>query len=148
MKLEFRRLFEKYRYIVFQNVLLSLRTFTFKLVIYYLFFSFSVKSGFCWFFYLSQLSVVLFLLNLFLSFDHAMISFFSNLFMKVLWIKRRSFILTGATSFKVFRKIYSNTSELKQMGESKNGCYKKTKHAKFSEKQTILIPWYNHPICS
>ena len=148
MKLEFRRLFEKNGNIVFQNVLLSLRTFTFKLVIYFLFFSFSVTNWCKHFADLSQLSVVLFLLNLFLSFDHAIIAFFSNLFMKVLWIKRTSFILTGATSFKVFRKTYSNTSALRQKGESKNGCYKKTKHAKFSEKQIIFIPWYNHPICS
>ena len=26
--------------------------------------------------------------------------------------------------------------------ESQNGCYKKMKQAKFSEKQTILNPWY------
>ena len=27
---------------------------------------------------------------------------------------------------------------MRQKGESKNGCYKKTKDAKFSEKQTFL----------
>ena len=31
---------------------------------------------------------------------------------------------------------------LQQKGESQNGCYKKAKHAKFSEKQTFLTPWY------
>ena len=30
------------------------------------------------------------------------------------------------------------------MGESQNGCFKKTKHAKFSEKRTFLTPWYAH----
>ena len=29
-----------------------------------------------------------------------------------------------------------------QKGESRNGCFKKTKHAKFSGKQTFLTPWY------
>ena len=29
---------------------------------------------------------------------------------------------------------------IRQKGESQNGCYKKTKHAKFSEKQTFLTP--------
>ena len=27
-------------------------------------------------------------------------------------------------------------------GESQNGCFKKTKHAKFSEKRKFLTPWY------
>ena len=31
-----------------------------------------------------------------------------------------------------------------QKGESQNGCFKKTKHAKFSEKRTILNPWDAH----
>ena len=29
---------------------------------------------------------------------------------------------------------------IKQKEESQNGCFKKTKHAKFSEKQTFLTP--------
>ena len=33
------------------------------------------------------------------------------------------------------------TSAIRQKGESRNGCYKKTKHSKFSEKQTFLTPW-------
>ena len=36
------------------------------------------------------------------------------------------------------------TSVIRQKGESQNGCFKKTKHAKFSEKQTFLTPWYAH----
>ena len=31
-------------------------------------------------------------------------------------------------------------SVIRQKGESQNGCFKKTKHAKFSEKQTFLTP--------
>ena len=33
---------------------------------------------------------------------------------------------------------------MRQKGESQNGCFKKTKHAKFSLKQTFLTPWYAH----
>ena len=33
---------------------------------------------------------------------------------------------------------------IRQKGESQNGGNKKIKHAKFSEKQTFLIPWYAH----
>ena len=36
------------------------------------------------------------------------------------------------------------TSVIRQKGKSQNGCFKKTKHAKFSEKQTFLTPWYAH----
>ena len=32
------------------------------------------------------------------------------------------------------------SSVIRQKGESQNGCFKKTKHAKFSEKQTFLTP--------
>ena len=36
------------------------------------------------------------------------------------------------------------SSVLRQKGESQNGCFKKTKHTKFSEKRTFLTPWYAH----
>ena len=35
-----------------------------------------------------------------------------------------------------------NSSVIRQKGESQNGCFKKTKHAKFSEKRTFPTPWY------
>ena len=35
-----------------------------------------------------------------------------------------------------------NLSTIKQKCESQNGCYKKTKHAKFSEERTFLTPIY------
>ena len=35
-----------------------------------------------------------------------------------------------------------NSSVTSQMGESQNGCLKKTKHVKFSKKRTFLTPWY------
>ena len=33
---------------------------------------------------------------------------------------------------------------MRQKGKCQNGCFKKTKHAKFSEKRTFLTPWYAH----
>ena len=36
------------------------------------------------------------------------------------------------------------SSVIRQKGESQNGGNKKSKHAKFSEKQTFLTPWYAH----
>ena len=36
------------------------------------------------------------------------------------------------------------SSVIKQKGESQNGYFKKTKHAKFSGKRTFLAPWYAH----
>ena len=36
------------------------------------------------------------------------------------------------------------TSVIGQKYESQNGCFKKTKYAKFSEKRTFLTPWYAH----
>ena len=33
---------------------------------------------------------------------------------------------------------------IRKKGQSQNGCYKKTKHAKSSKKQTFLTPWYTH----
>ena len=38
----------------------------------------------------------------------------------------------------------SSSSVITQKGESQNGCYKKTKHAKLSGKQTFFTPWYAH----
>ena len=35
-------------------------------------------------------------------------------------------------------------SVIRQKGESQNRCFKKTKHAKFYEKQTFLALWYAH----
>ena len=36
--------------------------------------------------------------------------------------------------------MIKNSSVIRQKGESKNGCFMKTKHAKFSEKRTFLTP--------
>ena len=35
-------------------------------------------------------------------------------------------------------------SVIRQKGKSQNGCFKKTKHVKFSTEQTWLTPWYTH----
>ena len=36
------------------------------------------------------------------------------------------------------------SSVIRKKGESQNGCFKKTKHVKFSGKRTFLTPWYAH----
>ena len=40
--------------------------------------------------------------------------------------------------------LIDRSSVVRQKGESQNGCFKKTKHVKFSEKRTFLTPWYAH----
>ena len=35
-----------------------------------------------------------------------------------------------------------NSSLIREKCESQNGCYTKTKHAKFSEQRTFLTTWY------
>ena len=44
----------------------------------------------------------------------------------------------------VLYHLNSNTSVIRQKGESRNRYFKKTKHVKFSEKQLFLTPWYVH----
>ena len=48
----------------------------------------------------------------------------------------------GSRDFKI--TSVSISSALKQKGQSQSGCYKKTKHEKFSEKRTFLTPLYAH----
>ena len=53
----------------------------------------------------------------------------------------KSFGLQSVTG-NFFSKLSS--SVIRQKGESQNGCFKKAKHAKISEKQTFLTSWYAH----
>ena len=55
-----------------------------------------------------------------------------------LWIKLR------LKSKVKFRSSHGKLSVIRQKGEFQNGCFKKTKHAKFSEKLTYFTPWYAH----
>ena len=41
-------------------------------------------------------------------------------------------------------KTFFVSSVIRQKGESQNGCFKKTKYAKFPEKRTFLTNWYAH----
>ena len=41
----------------------------------------------------------------------------------------------------------NSLNRLQAAKESQNGCYKKTKQAKFSENQTFLTPWYAYVSC-
>ena len=49
-----------------------------------------------------------------------------------------------------FRRYYQSrgkyvlSSVIRQKGESQNGCFKKTKHTKYSKKRTYLNPCYAH----
>ena len=55
----------------------------------------------------------------------------------------------GRLLFNIF--LCDISSLIRQKSESQDGCFKKTKHAKFSEKRTFLTPWYTHvrfEICS
>ena len=40
--------------------------------------------------------------------------------------------------------ILDSSFVIRRTDESQNGCVKKTKHVKFSEKQTFLTSWYAH----
>ena len=42
------------------------------------------------------------------------------------------------------RTLFDKSPVIRQKGESKNGCFKKTKHAKFPDKRTFLTCWYAH----
>ena len=44
----------------------------------------------------------------------------------------------------VMQYDFRTSSVIRQKGKFQNGCFKKTKHAKFSEKRTFLTPWYAH----
>ena len=63
--------------------------------------------------------------------------------------KTSDYILSDITRFVCMSKTQSmahrrldtfKSSVIRQKGESQNGFFKKTKHAKFSEKQTFLTP--------
>ena len=41
-------------------------------------------------------------------------------------------------------EVFHIWSVIKQKGESQNGCFKKTKHAKFSVKRTFVTSWHAH----
>ena len=45
---------------------------------------------------------------------------------------------------KPYTECNQSSSVIRQKGEPQNGCFKKTKHAKFSEKRTFLTPWHAH----
>ena len=42
------------------------------------------------------------------------------------------------------RTLFDKSPVIRQKGESQNGCFKKTKHAKFPDKRTFLTCWYAH----
>ena len=64
------------------------------------------------------------------------------------------FGVCNSINLKFFTRLrtFFSWSMIRQKGESQNGCFKKTKHAKFSEKKkflppdthTLSYPWYAH----
>ena len=50
--------------------------------------------------------------------------------------------------FLVVLKSFWNSSVIRQKGESQNGCFKKTKHVKFSEKTNISNPLIRTRTCA
>ena len=48
----------------------------------------------------------------------------------------------------VIQKVFEKWSVIRQKDESQNGCFKKTKHAKFSEKRTFFYPLIRTRTCS
>ena len=44
----------------------------------------------------------------------------------------------------IYLQLFCNSSTIRRKGETQNGCYKKIKHTKFSERQTFLTPSYAH----
>ena len=59
----------------------------------------------------------------------------------VSWIDKRVICTALALSLDKFIRLRT-LLVIKQKSKYQDGCFKKTKHAKFSEKQTFLTPWY------
>ena len=55
-------------------------------------------------------------------------------------------IIKGRKLLTIFHQNFHQdiSSVIRQKGRSQNGCFKKTKHVKFSEKRTFLTRWYAH----
>ena len=77
------------------------------------------------------------------------------------WTCRRFFLISSHLILSQIRKIWggestiwsaihdgafceNSLSVIRQKGKSQNGCFRKTKHAKFSEIRTFVTPWYAH----
>ena len=68
-------------------------------------------------------------------------------FLRTLNVQKRLLLLYKESLLRrdVFRpRLKYLLSLIRQKGESQNGCFRKAKHAKFSEKQIFLTPWYTH----
>ena len=58
------------------------------------------------------------------------------------WLQRsRNFHYEALETLKM---LWLFSSVIMQNCEWQDGCFKETKHAKFSEKRTFLIPWFAH----
>ena len=57
-------------------------------------------------------------------------------------IRAAHFVISFSTNSFNLGKYTFRRKQGRQKGESQNGFFKKTKHAKFPEKRTFLAPWY------
>ena len=68
------------------------------------------------------------------------------------WKKERFSLLHQCSLLDIQNRLSKNVVDATFTGwypsKYQNGCFKKTKHARFSEKQTFLTPWYAHIRCS
>ena len=68
-------------------------------------------------------------------------------------VKEKTFFFASQVlSFRHTKQTSKNVVDATFTGwyrsKSQNGCFQKTKHARFSEKRTFLTPWYAHIHCS
>ena len=65
-----------------------------------------------------------------------------KIYCKIALTSRQQTIISWCVLTQIF--FYIILSVIRQKGESQNGCFKKTKHVKFSEKRIFLTTWYAH----
>ena len=63
------------------------------------------------------------------------------LYIQFVTLYKSSWLFTTAN----YQIAQTNLSVIRQKGKSQKGGIKKTKHPKFSKKQTFPIPWYPSP---
>ena len=71
--------------------------------------------------------------------DDSITPFYNTIHRLLWWVDKSEWIHFLFSS--LFSRENWISSVIRQKGESQNGCFKKTKHAKFSEERTFLTPW-------
>ena len=81
------------------------------------------------------------------NFEKCFLFFLDNVFWKISFSLFCRIIIPSWYRFVFEGKVmvwsyWLTSSVIRQKDESQNGCFKRTKHAKFSEKRTFLTLWY------